>query len=50
MMHLTIGDTVIPYTVRESAKATRKRIVVTPAGVEVVAPAGTPLEGPEAHD
>lgn len=46
-MHLTVGDTVIPYDVRESRGATRKRIVVTPAGVEVVVPAGTPLEGPE---
>jgi predicted metal-dependent hydrolase len=46
-MHLTVGDTVIAYRVRESAKATRKKIVVTPEGVEVVVPAGTPLDGPE---
>lgn len=42
---LQVGDTAIPYAVRYSAKASRKRIVVTPEGVEVVAPAGTPLEG-----
>jgi predicted metal-dependent hydrolase len=47
MMNLTIGETVIPYDVRESAKATRKRIVVTPNGVQVVVPTGTPLEGPD---
>ncbi|CAK0762633.1 conserved hypothetical protein [Gammaproteobacteria bacterium] len=47
LMHLTIGDTVIPYEVRESNKATRKKIVVTPAGVEVVVPAGTPVDSPE---
>ena len=46
-MHLTIGDTVIPYAVRESNKATCKKIVVTPVGVEVVVPAGTPMDGPE---
>ncbi len=42
---LTIGATEIPYEVRYSARATRKRIVVTPEGVEVVAPEGTPSEG-----
>lgn len=42
---LTIGETVIPYEVRYSDRAKRKRVVVTPAGVEVVAPAGTPLDG-----
>ncbi|MEM0962271.1 MAG: SprT family zinc-dependent metalloprotease [Bacteroidota bacterium] len=42
---LTVGQTEIPYEVRYSARATRKRIVVTPGRVEVVAPAGTPLEG-----
>lgn len=42
---LTIGSTAIPYEVRFSTKASRKRIVVTPAGVEVVAPTGTPLDG-----
>jgi predicted metal-dependent hydrolase len=46
-MNLTIGATVIPYEVRESTEAARMRIVVTPGGVEVVVPAGTPLEGPE---
>jgi predicted metal-dependent hydrolase len=46
MIHvLTIGNTKIPYAVRFSARARRKRIVVTPEGVEVIAPAGTPLEG-----
>jgi hypothetical protein len=33
--------------VRESDKATCKKIVVTPGGVEVVVPSGTPLDGPE---
>ena len=42
---LTVGNTDIPYEVRFSSKAARKRIVVTPAGVLVVAPAGTPLDG-----
>lgn len=46
-LQLTIGHTVIPYQLRESGKATRKRIVVTPAGVEVVVPTGTALDGPE---
>ena len=42
---LTVGRTDIPYEVRYSAQATRRRIVVTPGRVEVVAPVGTPLEG-----
>jgi len=42
---LTVGHTDIPYEVRYSAQATRRRIVVTPGRVEVVAPVGTPLEG-----
>jgi len=42
---LTIGNTDIPYEVRRSPKAIRKRIVVTPAGVEVVVPSGTPDGG-----
>lgn len=42
---LTVGATDIPYHVRFSTQATRKRIVVTPRGVVVVAPVGTPLEG-----
>ncbi len=44
---LTIGKTKIPYAVRYSDRARRKRIVVTPDRVEVVVPAGTPLEGKE---
>lgn len=46
-LRLTIGHTVIPYQLRESVKATRKRIVVTPAGVEVVVPIGTAQGGPD---
>lgn len=46
-LQLTIGHTVIPYRVRESGNSSRKRIVVTPAGVEVVVPAGTAQGGPE---
>jgi predicted metal-dependent hydrolase len=42
---LTVGNTDIPYAVRYSTKASRKRIEVTPGGVEVIAPAGTPMEG-----
>ena len=42
---LTVGKTEIPFEVRFSPKAARKRIVVTPAGVVVVAPAGTPWDG-----
>lgn len=42
MSQLVIGGTVIGYTVRASAKARVMKIVVTPAGVEVVVPAGTP--------
>ena len=45
MTVLTIGNTTIPYEVRYSQKARRRRIVVTPAGVEVVAPEGTPWDG-----
>ena len=46
-MHtLQVGTTDIPYEVRYSARAGRKRIVVTPEGVEVVAPSGTPMDGP----
>ncbi len=44
---LTIGKTDIPYQVRYSSRATRKRIVVTPAGVTVVAPAGASRDGPD---
>ncbi len=42
---LTVGNTDIPYEVRYSTQASRKRIVVTPKGVEVVAPVGTPMDG-----
>ena len=42
---LTVGNTDIPYEVRFSSRAARKRIVITPAGVFVVAPAGTPWDG-----
>lgn len=42
---LTIGNTKIPYAVRYSDRARRKRIVVTPDHVEVVVPTGTPLKG-----
>ncbi len=42
---LTIGNTEIAYQIRYSDRARRKRIVVTPEGVEVVAPSGTPIEG-----
>ena len=44
---LQVGRTSIPYQVRFSDQARRKRIVVTPGQVEVVAPAGTPWEGPQ---
>ncbi len=37
---LTVGKTKIPYTIRRSDRAKRNRIVVTPEGVEVVAPIG----------
>ncbi len=43
---LIIGKTEIPYSVRFSGTARRKRIVVTPGRVEVIAPAGTELSGP----
>lgn len=39
---LHIGETVIPYGVRRSTRAKRKRIEATVEGVEVVVPAGTP--------
>jgi predicted metal-dependent hydrolase len=37
---LQVGATAIPYRIRHSAAARRKRIVVTPDDVEVVVPAG----------
>jgi predicted metal-dependent hydrolase len=46
MPDLQVGDTAIPYVVRYSERASRKRIAVTPSGVEVVAPEGTPMDGP----
>jgi hypothetical protein len=46
-MQLAIGNTVIPYEVRTSPRAKRKRIVVTPGRVEVVVPTGTPVDGPQ---
>ncbi len=42
---LTVGKTDIPYEVRFSSRATRKRVVVTPQGVTVVAPTGASWEG-----
>lgn len=42
---LTVGRAEIPYEVRYSSRATRKRIVVTPDRVEVVVPEGTPEGG-----
>ena len=47
MSELLVGSTVIPYRIRSSERAGRKRIVVTPEGVEVITPSGTPLEGPD---
>lgn len=41
MPSVTIGRRRIPYRVRESGRARRKRIEVTPAGVEVIVPTGT---------
>lgn len=45
MQILTIGSTEIPYEIRYSNRARKKRIVVTPGGVEVVVPEGTALGG-----
>jgi len=42
---LEVGDTVIEYRVRFSERARRKRIIVTPGSVEVVAPAGAAMAG-----
>ena len=44
---LTIGATELAYTIRQSTRATRKRLVVTPEGIEAVVPTGTPMEGPD---
>jgi predicted metal-dependent hydrolase len=38
---LVVGATVIPYTVRASAKARAMKIVATPSGDEVVVPPGS---------
>lgn len=46
MNRLMVGNTPIDYVVRYSERATTQRIVVTPEAVEVIAPKGTPLEGP----
>lgn len=43
---LQVGRASIPYEVRFSNHARRKRIVVVPGQVEIVAPKGTPWEGP----
>ncbi len=45
MPTLIVGATTIPYEVRFSTRARRKRIVVTPGGVEVVAPQGSTWDG-----
>ena len=44
---LTIGDTQIPYAIRYSERARKKRMVVTAEGVEAVAPCGAPMDGDE---
>ncbi|TXD32095.1 M48 family metallopeptidase [Lujinxingia vulgaris] len=43
---LQIGESTIPYSVRVSARATAKRLEVTPTGVVVIAPRDTPASGP----
>lgn len=42
MAELVIGKSKIIYKVRESQKAKKKKIVITPAQVEVIVPRGTP--------
>lgn len=42
---LQIGETTIPYSVRRSERAEKKRIEVTPDGVLVIVPADAPAEG-----
>lgn len=44
MAEIAIGARSIPYEVRQSARAERKRIEVTPAGVCVIVPQGTSAE------
>jgi len=46
-LSVAIGEVRIPYEVRESARAKKKRIEVTPERVVVVVPAGTPRDGPD---
>ncbi len=41
---LQIGETNISYTIRYSKRSKRQRIIVSPKGVEVVAPINTPEE------
>jgi predicted metal-dependent hydrolase len=41
MPSVTIGQRTIEYAVRESARAGRKRIEVSPGGVQVIVPCGT---------
>lgn len=48
MPTLTVGKKAIPYTIRRSNRAKRQRIVVTPKGVEVVAPVGRSRQDIEA--
>ncbi len=46
MPTLVVGPDRIDWTLRVSDRARRMRIIVRPAGVEVVVPAGAPLHGP----
>ena len=46
---LGVGNTVIPFEVRESTKARAMKIVATPSGVEVVVPPGTSAEAVTAY-
>ena len=41
MPSVTVGRRTIPYEVRESRRARRMRMEVTPAGVDVIVPEGT---------
>ena len=48
MEKLTVGQTEIPYSVRRSSRAKRRRIEVTPDGVVLILPKGGKLsEGRE---
>lgn len=44
MLQLTIGKTIIPYTIRHSNTAQRKRVIVTPNNVEVIAPQNADIQ------